>query len=339
MEKLPLRHIGNFETFVDGKTNRTRLVGTWARFETGSAGRTKTQLHRWCVCDESKAEKNKECATYLGHFVSTQGSSINSSAHPNQGKDGCSFVDFKPDPAKPGTGSAKGKEKPASTAATSSSSSTVADADLKRALSHIGFLNDQLRQLAASRDTEHLKYAKTTELANTQLNLQAETTNGLISAHARTLRTSQLETSNAITKIKVIHGQCEGFAENMLEKATDGLAPDLVTTADWKKAEGATKKKVPGPRSVNVFNINAFQGAEATLPPTPIQHMVFQLTDTKVNAQPTPDGCEPPVDHSNFLIPGAFASSAAAAGGKKRKRDRSGDDDSDAASSAPDEDN
>ena len=62
----------------------------------------------------------------------------------------------------------------------------------------------------------------------------------------------------------------------MLEKATDGQAPDLTTTwaafsgvltqatidaADWKKGEGATKKKVRGPRSVNVFNIDAFQGA------------------------------------------------------------------------------
>ena len=63
----------------------------------------------------------------------------------------------------------------------------------------------------------------------------------------------------------------------MLEKTTGGLAPDLTTTwaafsgvltqakidtADWKKTEGATtKKKVPGPRSVNVFNIDAFQGA------------------------------------------------------------------------------
>ena len=176
--------------------------------------------------------------------------------------------------------------------------------------------------LAAARDAEHLKYAKATELANTQLSLQAQQTNELISAHARTLRTSQLETSNAIAKINEIRGHAEGFAENMLEKATDGLAPDLTTTwaafsgvltqatidaADWKKGEGATKKKVRGPRSVNVFNITAFQGAEAAAPPTPIQHAVFQLTDAKVNAQPTPDGYEAPVDHSNFLIPWATA--------------------------------
>ena len=55
LEKLPLKHVDDPANFVDGKTNWTRQVGTWARFQTGSAGRTKTQLHRWCVCDESKA--------------------------------------------------------------------------------------------------------------------------------------------------------------------------------------------------------------------------------------------------------------------------------------------
>ena len=88
-------------------------------------------------------------------------------------------------------------------------------------------------------------------------------------------------------------------------KATDGLAPDLTTTwaafsgvltqatidvADWKKTEGGTKQKARGPRSVSVFNITAFEGPEAPVPPTPIQHAVFQLTDVKGICQPTPDG-------------------------------------------------
>ena len=72
--KLPAKHVDDFDNFVDGKTNKTRLVGTWARFPTGSDGRTKFQLRRWCVCDVSKDTANKECATYPGHFVSTQGS-------------------------------------------------------------------------------------------------------------------------------------------------------------------------------------------------------------------------------------------------------------------------
>ena len=75
---------------------------------------------------------------------------------------------------------------------------------------------------------------------------------------------------------------------------------------------------------MNVFDIGAFQGASATAPPTPIQHAVFQLTEAKVKAQPTPDGYEPPAE-SNILIPWATAA------GKKRKhtRDMDGDDDSD----------
>ena len=95
--------------------------------------------------------------------------------------------------------------------------------------------------------------------------------------------------ATAIAKINEVRGHAEGFAENMLEKATGGLAPDLTTTwaafsgvltqatidvADWKKGESATKKKVRGPRSVNAFNIGAFQGPEgaeeAPVPPTPI---------------------------------------------------------------------
>ena len=145
LEQPPRKHIDDPAKFVDGKTNRTRLVGTWARFETGSEGRSKTQLHRWCICDESKAERNNECATYPGHFASTQGGSINSNAHPNQGKDGCSFENFKPDPAKAAASSAKGKGKGAASAATSDTRSTVAEADLKRAAAHIENLKDQLQ--------------------------------------------------------------------------------------------------------------------------------------------------------------------------------------------------
>ena len=54
----------------------------------------------------------------------------------------------------------------------------------------------------------------------------AQKTNELISAHAKTLRTSQLETATAIAKINEIRGHAKGFAENMLAKATGGLAPD-----------------------------------------------------------------------------------------------------------------
>ena len=62
---------------------------------------------------------------------------------------------------------------------------------------------------------------------------------------------------------------------------------------------------------------------------------MHQLTDAKVNAQPTPGGYEPPVLPGNLLMPWATGASAAAA--KKRKRAYS-DDDSDAASSDKDKD-
>ena len=80
---------------------------------------------------------------------------------------------------------------------------------------------------------------------------------------------------------------------------------------------GSVVEKKPGPRSVNAFDIGAFQGASSTAPPTPVQNAVFQLTEAKVNAQPTPDGYEPPAE-SNVLIP--WATAAATAAGKKRKR-------------------
>ena len=205
---------------------------------------------------------------------------------------------------------------------------TIADADLKRATSHIENLENQNRMLAAARDAEHLKYVKATELANTQLVLHATQTNELITAHARTLRSSQQETFKAIAKIEEMRGHAEGFAENMLAKATQGNPVDMdaawaafsgVLTSETIKAAGwgSATEKVRGPRSVNVFNIDAFQGASAAAPPTPVQHAVFQLTEAKVNAQPTPDGYEPPAE-SNVLIP--WATAAATAAGKKRKR-------------------
>ena len=127
----------------------------------------------------------------------------------------------------------------------------------------------------------------------------------MISAHAKVLRSSQIKTGKAIAKINEIRGHAEGFAENMLAKATEGLAPDLDTTwvafsgvltlemleaAEW----GTAKKKVPGSRSKNAFDITEFQGYEPSSPPTPMQHTVHQLTDAKVLAQPTPGGYQTP---------------------------------------------
>ena len=326
--EIPKSWVDNPANFDDGKTNKTRLVGTYARFANNNGGRSKKQLHRWCICEQSQITDNKDNLTFPGHWVSTQASSY--LAHSNQGKGGCSFSKFVPDPEKDRPSSGKGKGKPNASAAKSSASVTIADADLKRATSHIENLENQNRMLAAARDAEHLKYVKATELANTQLVLHATQTNELITAHARTLRSSQQETFKAIAKIEEMRGHAEGFAENMLAKATQDkpvdmdaawaafsgvLTSETIAAAEW----GLTTKKKPGPRSVNVFDIGAFQGegASATAPPTPKQHAVFQLTEAKVNAQPTPDGYEPPAE-SNAITP--WATAAATAAGKKRKR-------------------
>ena len=42
LEQPPRNHIDDKKKFVDGKTDRTRPVGTWARFATNSDGRSKT---------------------------------------------------------------------------------------------------------------------------------------------------------------------------------------------------------------------------------------------------------------------------------------------------------
>ena len=64
-----------------------------------------------------------------------------------------------------------------------------------------------------------------TELANTPLNPQAKTINEMIGLHAKALRSPQSETAKAIAKISSIRGHAEGFAENMLHKATEGTRP------------------------------------------------------------------------------------------------------------------
>ena len=97
---LPKDHLDDPADFDDGKTNKTRLVGTYARFKNNNGGRSQKQLHRWCICDESKLAENKDSLTFPGHWVSTQASS--SIGHSNPGKDGCSFSKFVPDPEKGG---------------------------------------------------------------------------------------------------------------------------------------------------------------------------------------------------------------------------------------------
>ena len=69
-------------------------------------------------------------------------------------------------------------------------------------------LNRQIRELGKSRDAQHLKYAKATaELANNQLNLQAEKMNeSILMKNAKALRSFQLDTAKAIAKIQSARG-------------------------------------------------------------------------------------------------------------------------------------
>ena len=67
----PRGHLDDLANFDDGKDNRTRSVSTFARFTSTGDGRSKTQLHKWCICDQSKDAGNKESPTYPGHWAST----------------------------------------------------------------------------------------------------------------------------------------------------------------------------------------------------------------------------------------------------------------------------
>ena len=64
LDKPPCGHLDDHANFDDGKDNKTRPISTFARFPTTGGGRSKSQLHRWCVCDQSKDADNKESPTY-----------------------------------------------------------------------------------------------------------------------------------------------------------------------------------------------------------------------------------------------------------------------------------
>ena len=206
LDTPPRHHIDDHATYDDGKDNKTRPIGTYVRFQTTHGDTARSQeLHVWCLCNESKSV-DKQNPFWPGHWRSTQGNPANHNLHKNAGEDSSTYNSFKARASKPAA-SAKAKGKGAVFAATSDTSSTIAEQDLKRAAAHIDDLNRQIHELAKSRDAEHLKYAKATELANTQLNLQAQKMNEMISSNAKALRSSQLDTTKAIAKIQAIRGR------------------------------------------------------------------------------------------------------------------------------------
>ena len=59
LDELPKHHVDDPANFDDGKTNKTRLVGTYARFTNNNGGRSKKQLHRWCICDRASSRRTR----------------------------------------------------------------------------------------------------------------------------------------------------------------------------------------------------------------------------------------------------------------------------------------
>ena len=107
-----------------------------------------------------------------------------------------------------------GKRKPA--AGSSSTGSTLAEADLRIAKANINDLQKQLAEVVSQRDELHLQLYKSVDLANQQLGSAARAANTLVHAHAKQLRTTKATTSKAIAKMKAMRQHAHAFAEGML---------------------------------------------------------------------------------------------------------------------------
>ena len=133
--------------------------------------------------------------------VSTQGNhSDHSVSHPNALK-------LKPGFALSSTNKqyvkhAKPPNAPArKTAATSSSTgTTIAEADLLIAKENIETLHQQITELAAVRDDLHLQLHKSMDLGNEQLSTAARSANETVHAHARELRTTTTKETTRATR-------------------------------------------------------------------------------------------------------------------------------------------
>ena len=206
-----------------------------------NASGNRKNKHYWCVCDG-----NKE-----GHWVSTQGNhSDHSITHPNALKPGFALSSTN----KQYVTHAKPPNAPArKTAATSSSTgSTIAEADLLIAKENIEALHQQITELVAVRDDLHLQLHKSMDLGNEQLSTAARTANETAHAHAKVLRTTKGTTSNAIAEMKAMRARAHVFPELMLEYVAADQAPDktscwtafsgllddaAMTSHDWAKKE------------------------------------------------------------------------------------------------------
>ena len=84
------------------------------------------------------------------------------------------------------------------------------------------------------------------------------------------------------------------------------LDPQTTDAADW----GERTKRPASKHSRSALDITEFLGQESASPPTPMQHVVYQLTDAKVHAQPTPEDYQPLDPTPRFLLQWATGASA-----------------------------
>ena len=193
------------------------------------------------------------------------------------------------------TGSLQASRAPARQAAASSSStgSTLAEADLRIAKDNIGDLHKQITDLVSVRGELHLQVHKSVDLANQQLSSAALAANALVHAHAKQLRTTKGITEQAVAKMKAMRQHAHGFAELMLPHVAAENAPDHI--ACWAAFSGllddeAIKEALGKPKSKSASSASVYDIAEfgkLTNPATvnsPVPNAAFSLTVAKVKA-------------------------------------------------------
>ena len=226
-----------------------------------------------------------------------------------------------------------GKRKPA--AGSSSTGSTLAEADLRIAKANINDLQTQLAEVVSQRDDLHLQLHKSMDLGNQQLTIAARTANETAHAHAKQLRTTKEITSNAIAKMKAMRQHDHAFAEGMLDHiaadeaidktscwtAFSGLLDDAkIKSADW----GERRKRQASASSAAVYNIDEFNTSTGSVTMnSPAPNVPYNLTVAKVKAS------ERPADYEALepVEPAKAKFSKGKGAAKKRARDDDGDRD------------
>ena len=107
-------------------------------------------------------------------------------------------------------------------ASSSSTGSTLAEADLLIAKDNIDDLHKQITDLVSQRDELHLQLHKSVDLANQQLCSAASSSSTLVHVHAKQLRTTKGITEQAVVKMKAMRQHAHAFAEGMLDQVAAG---------------------------------------------------------------------------------------------------------------------